>query len=1415
MVFFKNAEAQTYCTASPTSLAGEYISSVSIDNQFTNNSGASSYTDYTTQASLTATLKAGSTYSFKVSVQTDSWDHHVWLYFDWDDNGSFETTQDMGTLNGAPATKTINYKIPASTANGNYRMRVYTRYNGDPPANGCAGTGNGEVEDYAIIICDGVNMSFNDVNTVTQTNVSPASRGTNNVQILDFNVKVSGCANKKTIQTATFGKADSDNITADAINAKLYYTGSSSAFSTATLVAGGVSPGNTFTFSSINLAGLSDGDNWFWLTYDIPAGATLDNYLDAELISIKYDNSTKTPTNGDPAGKRLIVNSYCNPTPANQAGAHITKVEIGSLSSSNSGNSLYGNFVSSVAAFDLCAGTENKLDVSFLSDVGYIDGAVPLFVHAYFDWNRDGDFTGEGEHHFVGHALSGTFSPITVNGQPIGGGPSSGTMSINVTAPKHAIEGPSVMRVVISREATATPCLGTADGETEDYGYVLSKAGSLTVSGDNVLCEKKAITLNASQTMASFDYQSSNDGVTWTTIAGTNSQSSYTTGTLDQTTYYRLMGTSSKCPNNEVYSDLIDVPFVGVTDLTSSKNQLCTNDTADLSASFEYPKQAFSATFGDIVPGATVTEFPIDVSGLPSNRINDAVLESVCLEIGTSAGADATMILLVGPGAAAEHPVLLSYGNGAESTPLSSESFCFSSDAETSITDETGLPSGSYTPEESFDRLKGIDPNGTWKLIVYNDYVDGVVQVDGLTLNFGVNDAITWSPAATLTTASGSNTRAFPSNTTQYKASLTNRFCTAEDSITLAVLSGSPINVTIDNVTPTGTVCEGNALTYTASLSQPIANPPLQWFVNNTAVPGETGLTFTSSTLQNGDDVKVEFNLVTPCGTFNSSDNRTSTIAPVVTPTLALAANATFPVCEGSPVVFTASANNFGPSPSYEWFVNSNPITNSGATYSTSSLNNGDVVEVTVSTTYECATVSTLTESITYSSTTELDPAITLVSDANTDLSCLGNLITFTADTAINNSGGSGVVKWFVDGKPISVPTMTTSSDTFSTGTHFVRVEYQVTSGCTKASFVAAQVQFEVGEDVIPGVSFTADNSIVCKGDSIEFTVTDIVNGGSSPQLQWFKNSQPVTGETGTTYKTNNFINQDEITVRLISSIECVSFEQAFAPSFVVKVAQRTPTEINIASDFAADPFCKGTRVLVEVNYSLGGGVKPDFEWFLNGVKVQKNSLLKYSVDTLKSGDQVYARMIPNSVCPTPTIPVSDTLTFTVNDLPFVDYQATQVGNDIQFIPNSVDFASYKWEFGTGETSGQISPSYQYNGQGSYPTCLTVVDNNGCTNKKCKQVQYTPVTSINNYDNEESISLYPNPSTGVVYLTKVSSKAQLVLSSLDGKVLSLNPDMISRDGDVLQLDLRDVSKGIYHLTVIENSKSTSFKLSIF
>jgi len=137
--------------------------------------------------------------------------------------------------------------------------------------------------------------------TVTQTRL-PAGRGDVDQRILLINItSVSGTLNRFTINLS--GTTSISDIT----SIKIYSSGTSNRFFSSKTLFGSASAAT----GDIDIAGsqtLSIGsNNYFWLVYDVAAGAAEGNILDATLVSYRRSPSTVTNVNSSPTGSSTIL----------------------------------------------------------------------------------------------------------------------------------------------------------------------------------------------------------------------------------------------------------------------------------------------------------------------------------------------------------------------------------------------------------------------------------------------------------------------------------------------------------------------------------------------------------------------------------------------------------------------------------------------------------------------------------------------------------------------------------------------------------------------------------------------------------------------------------------------------------------------------------------------------------------------------------------------------------------------------------------------------------------------------------------------------------------------------------------------------------------------------------------------------
>jgi len=155
-----------------------------------------------------------------------------------------------------------------------------------------------------VIIWEPMEMEYVS-STVTQDNTSPTTTGAAYQEIIGIQIVTDGDGNPFDLtefNLATTGSTDADDIA----NAKLWYTGTSSSFSTLTQFGATYdNPDGDFTITGTQT--LASGTNHFWLTYDIALDGTFGNVVDAVCNSVVVNDTTETPDVTNPPGNREIV----------------------------------------------------------------------------------------------------------------------------------------------------------------------------------------------------------------------------------------------------------------------------------------------------------------------------------------------------------------------------------------------------------------------------------------------------------------------------------------------------------------------------------------------------------------------------------------------------------------------------------------------------------------------------------------------------------------------------------------------------------------------------------------------------------------------------------------------------------------------------------------------------------------------------------------------------------------------------------------------------------------------------------------------------------------------------------------------------------------------------------------------------
>ncbi|MBX2939271.1 MAG: immunoglobulin domain-containing protein [Ferruginibacter sp.] len=247
-------------------------------------------------------------------------------------------------------------------------------------------------------------------------------------------------------------------------------------------------------------------------------------------------------------------------------------------------------------------------------------------------------------------------------------------------------------------------------------------------------------------------------------------------------------------------------------------------------------------------------------------------------------------------------------------------------------------------------------------------------------------------------------------------------------SATIIVNPLIPVSVVIESSDLDNEICTGTSVTFTATPGNG-GNASYQWLLNGNPV-GTNQNTFTTDALVDGDQVSVVLTSdVTPCATGNpATSNVITTTVHALQPVSVSIASSDLDntICDGESVTFTATPVNGGSTPSYQWLLNGNPVGSDQDTYTSTTLADGDVVSVVLTSNITpCATGNPATSNTIATTVDALQPvSITIASDVSA--ACSGVLISFTATPV--NEGDNPAYQWYVNNIAVVDSTGTTFS---------------------------------------------------------------------------------------------------------------------------------------------------------------------------------------------------------------------------------------------------------------------------------------------------------------------------------------------------------------------------------------------------
>lgn len=525
----------------------------------------------------------------------------------------------------------------------------------------------------------------------------------------------------------------------------------------------------------------------------------------------------------------------------------------------------------------------------------------------------------------------------------------------------------------------------------------------------------------------------------------------------------------------------------------------------------------------------------------------------------------------------------------------------------------------------------------------------------------------------------------------------------AED-YSVMILSGGPSGGTVSVNLTTGTnpSCFNSQLTFTAVPGIGITNPSYLWLINNITTGVTTG-TYSSSGVNNGDIVSVRMIYLTACGGTDTAFSPDYMVIRQATapPTVAIAlTSGTNPGCPGQSLSFTATPQNGGTAPAYQWKVNGVNQGTNDPVFTFSTLNNNDMVSVEMTSNSSCAVPPTV------------------------------------------------------------------SSDTITV--------------------IHATI---LQSDVF--ISMTSGNIPACQGETLSFLATPF-NGGQTPQYQWLVNQVAIPGATNDAFTSSTLTTGDEVSVVLFSSDPCVTNTQDTSNAFLVAIVP-TLTPIALADITAGNnPGCLDS--LIEFTATAANhGSNPDYTWLLNNTPVGTG--LTFSTNTLLNGDVVVFRSVAtDGACYTSDTIFSNPISLSLFTTP-QPVIISLIGTMIFATSSTGDI---QWYGPDGLIPGVNGSSYHPTQPGTY---YVRINNNGCLSPASNMLSL----SLLDVGEQQlaSVDIFPNPTS-----ERVTFDWGRLVSNVSFEVFAPTGQLLLQESMQNQthktLDLSGLATGLYFVVVRED-----------
>jgi hypothetical protein len=527
---------------------------------------------------------------------------------------------------------------------------------------------------------------------------------------------------------------------------------------------------------------------------------------------------------------------------------------------------------------------------------------------------------------------------------------------------------------------------------------------------------------------------------------------------------------------------------------------------------------------------------------------------------------------------------------------------------------QTSICSGTMVTFVATPVNGGTSPSYQWKKNGNNSGTNSPNYTSSTLVNGDIITCVMTSNAACVTTANSTS-----------------------NAITMSVSTSVTPSVSIS--AGSTNICQNTAVTFNASPQAPGTSPIYTWYKNGQIV-GSNSTAYSTSTLTTGDQVYVVLTSNANCATQNNatSNTITVTVSPQVTPSCVITTPNTS-ICSGTNVNFVATPINGGSSPTFQWKKNGNNVGANSNTYSTNTLQDGEMITCVLTSNAACPTSATVnSNTITMNVTVTVSPTITISSSGNTI--CSGESVEFNA--TITNGGNNPQYQWKVNNQNFGENSDTFISSTLENGDVIQCVLISNATCVSPSSAQSNNITVNVSNPVTPFVSITSTAMEVCSNDPFEITANPTYPG-SNPVFVWYQNGD-IVSTTGPSLLFQNLDQTSDFYVTMISNEACATETTVSSSILNIALAENLIASVTISP--SSSGICSGENVIFNA-FTENGGINPSYQWTKNGNSVGSNSP-QYASSILQNGDMIACTMISSSNCVAAAVAESNVIEMTV-----------------------------------------------------------------------------------------------------------------------------------------------------------------------